>query len=1272
MVSANYIYLGIGIILALLLHLHMNKVEGFGDDAESRTVRFGDTITLWTWRSSFMRAGINPLKLDAGNRLPRPEELPRPWYRERFVLEDARDPRGPGNRNPLKMGDKIYLRNYNNTYLRAENDGSVSVSDKRDGWAIFTVVGSDVQNSNNDAATYGQFIYLKTWKNMFVSFGSEDPLAVQTPKREQHAVITIYDEYGQGNVVDWARRGVARQSTTYLNFPAFNAIDGNPLSFSHTQEQSGAWWEIKLPREVLINRIRILNRHDCCQERLSNFDVVVMDHDRNVVITRHFSKPVKEYSLNDLNHIGRIVRIQLRDRNYLHMGEVNVYGKGVEYSLLLNKPLSNEIVTTPVDFSSDTNRVFYPEDLPYNSSTRALTLSFFVKLNSIQPKTVGVLFKGSGSKQRAPQITVSPDGKLNVSVSTNKKFDETLSSGYSLGIGKWNHVAVVIDSGVSPETGWTKGEFLRKLKTAPYVKGTYVMNSILKQYYYLSGDVSAFQNAEMNSWDNSVLTGFRYMGHLKNESVNSRMLLYLNGKMDNKLVLSDAPLINNSPLHLGHFKQIPSANMVLNRFKYYNHGLSGEEIHNDSIYQMNRLTRVVIPGHHNGPDKITIQPHMLPEVTKDLTVSFWMKSDRPNAGTKNWDMIFSKGKTEQDRAPAMWFHPNSNKLHIPVQTKGGPFGGEGLLKPSFSVLRGIWNHYAVVIKGQTQTLYVNGKSVGQAVLHHPVDWQITGLLVGGFMGSLYDMRYSNFAMTANDVKNYMGSHPDGQYRSTVADLWHRKVQCVSDLNEVPEKYVNDWAQMVQAGNVDGVVKSMEDIKRRGENGDETMQKICMGRASSIYGKLQSAEKKLKYTLEKERQGKKCLPMAPFTCQDKGINDFDIRTHKDFYQYVRADKVIPPKISDIRDHPDYPKLMAQVQKSKDQLAQLKNLHGDLSQKDAELQGRMKSMHSNQMLDSVVIKQHPVYQKLSNKLKQNQETLSEIQRQHQRELENLNKAQRAISDFDVKKHPDYVNLQRELDQTRDLAAAKIMKSMNIKDIQNHPLFKKTLERVLSTAQLQQLPQDLKTHPEFVRILSELEKRDKELQNARKMSSQTLQQLRQTQRLTKGILSQLGNDPESVKKAMSSMTVKSLRNNPRLKKMVSHVIMERVQNDPKYKKMVGDLVAQKAMSDPDFRKVIVQANKHHFTSDPEYQHFIKETVTKHLKDTPQYRKMVSEIVRSDDPEIQRVIRETVGPQILKNSRIEDHPEYNKFAKEMRTMKCNKAEKGLQCWNCKLPSRE
>ena len=82
--------------------------------------------------------------------------------------------------------------------------------------------------------------------------------------------------------VNVALRGQATQIDTYNHLgAASNAIDGNRDSIyysnscTHTFTTTDPWWRVDLRDSYAITSITVVNRGDCCQERLDGAEIRV-------------------------------------------------------------------------------------------------------------------------------------------------------------------------------------------------------------------------------------------------------------------------------------------------------------------------------------------------------------------------------------------------------------------------------------------------------------------------------------------------------------------------------------------------------------------------------------------------------------------------------------------------------------------------------------------------------------------------------------------------------------------------------------------------------------------------------------------------------------------------------------------------------------------------------------------------------------------------------------------------------------------------------------
>jgi hypothetical protein len=131
----------------------------------------------------------------------------------------------------------------------------------------------------------------------------------------------------------------ASQSSTYSGIcpsAAGKAIDGvtggimanHCPQASHTAIENRPWWRVDLGAVHTIDSIVIWNRTDVAMERLSDFTVSVLDSSGKVLFSRTAAGPPKPSLAIPIPGVaGRSVQVQLNGTNYLHMAEVQVFGR---------------------------------------------------------------------------------------------------------------------------------------------------------------------------------------------------------------------------------------------------------------------------------------------------------------------------------------------------------------------------------------------------------------------------------------------------------------------------------------------------------------------------------------------------------------------------------------------------------------------------------------------------------------------------------------------------------------------------------------------------------------------------------------------------------------------------------------------------------------------------------------------------------------------------------------------------------------------------------
>ncbi|KAL0963957.1 hypothetical protein UPYG_G00315770 [Umbra pygmaea] len=142
------------------------------------------------------------------------------------------------------------------------------------------------------------------------------------------------------NIGNLALHGRATQSSQYDNSYAHasNAIDGNRNSnyfdgsCTHTKAQAYSWWRVDLLKQYKINTVIIVNRGDCCPERLNGAEIRIGDSlysngNNNPRCAVIYSIPAGSTgTFNCYGMRGRYVNVVLPRYDYLTLCELEVYG----------------------------------------------------------------------------------------------------------------------------------------------------------------------------------------------------------------------------------------------------------------------------------------------------------------------------------------------------------------------------------------------------------------------------------------------------------------------------------------------------------------------------------------------------------------------------------------------------------------------------------------------------------------------------------------------------------------------------------------------------------------------------------------------------------------------------------------------------------------------------------------------------------------------------------------------------------------------------------
>jgi hypothetical protein len=184
---------------------------------------------------------------------------------------------------------------------------------------------------------------------------------------------------------------------------AAKAVDGNVLTFQHTNAQSQPWLQVDLGARQAIDTISVWNRADCCQDRTQNFWVFVSDApiasptvsgaraQAGVRAFRHFPIGGRPATIR-IHQPGRYVRVQLESASqYLSFGELQVWAPATEQRVNLAGGSSGTTQASILDGAGAERAVdgrtagFYDDDRSTSHTNNTTESWWEIDLGAVQP-----------------------------------------------------------------------------------------------------------------------------------------------------------------------------------------------------------------------------------------------------------------------------------------------------------------------------------------------------------------------------------------------------------------------------------------------------------------------------------------------------------------------------------------------------------------------------------------------------------------------------------------------------------------------------------------------------------------------------------------------------------------------------------------------------------------------------------------------------------------------------------------------------------------------
>lgn len=299
------------------------------DSLDERHIKYGDIVLLWAWNSNFLFAHDSTGSIVAGGPRATPDSIENDAADEYFTFENTASIAGlNGATTVIKSGDSIMVRTWNLLYFEILN-GKLTLNSNKAQATVF-IISNTNPTTNTNFISYGDSITLHSG-NQYINIPSAGGLYSQTSfSTSVDAISTfiIYDRYGNGLDVNWARQGIATMSSTssITTNTAISAINGSITDFTLSAYEASPWWQLTLPQDIFIEKFMMSNRQDAYQDRLSNFDIFFYDSNGIKVGSFYFLKSQSTYVIPVINITARSVKIMLRDTNYLSISSVKIYG----------------------------------------------------------------------------------------------------------------------------------------------------------------------------------------------------------------------------------------------------------------------------------------------------------------------------------------------------------------------------------------------------------------------------------------------------------------------------------------------------------------------------------------------------------------------------------------------------------------------------------------------------------------------------------------------------------------------------------------------------------------------------------------------------------------------------------------------------------------------------------------------------------------------------------------------------------------------------------
>jgi hypothetical protein len=146
----------------------------------------------------------------------------------------------------------------------------------------------------------------------------QDGTTIQIPLTQSD--ITMSSQYNMNYIIE----GKSFNNYTYGS----DLVGDNDINtFAHTKNGDKEWILVTLKKTVPIIKVSIINRQDCCQDRIAGCRLIVMDENKTILDSHVINSVAKTYSFNmPALTYGKYVKLEhLTSGKYLNIAEIQIF-----------------------------------------------------------------------------------------------------------------------------------------------------------------------------------------------------------------------------------------------------------------------------------------------------------------------------------------------------------------------------------------------------------------------------------------------------------------------------------------------------------------------------------------------------------------------------------------------------------------------------------------------------------------------------------------------------------------------------------------------------------------------------------------------------------------------------------------------------------------------------------------------------------------------------------------------------------------------------------